>query len=128
MGGAFYGANDERNLTFWEWLNPIDLPEASVAFNRLFGGQRHNHFIDASANSNHWFLQGGVDFAVTESLDLGVSALYQEVVEPFDLPIYYSVGKLRVPVAPALSFWTQEGGMTWGLRLASLGCTTTRRI
>jgi len=115
--GAYYGANDERELSFWEWLNPFDLSEASVAFNRLFSGQRHNHFIDASANSNNWFVQGGVEFAVTESLDVGVSALYQEYVEPFDLPLFFAVGGLRVPIAPALSFLTQEGSADLGVEV-----------
>ncbi len=117
IGGAYYGAIDERDVSFWEWLNPFDLPEASVAFNRLFSGQRHNHFIDASANSNHWFIQGGIDLALTESLDLGVSVLYQEVVEPFDLPLYFSVGDFRVPIAPALSFLTEEGADDLGVEL-----------
>jgi hypothetical protein len=116
--GAYYSMNDERDLSFGEWINPFNLPDASVAFNRLFSSQRHNHYIDASANSNYWFLQGGVDLAVTESLELGISALYQEVVEPFDLPLSISVGDFRIPVAPSLSFLTQEGGDDLGVEVA----------
>lgn len=124
VNAGYYGARDERDLTVWEWLNPFDTPEASVAFNRLFSGQRHNHFIDASANSNHWFVQGGVDLALTESFELGVGALYHEVVEPFDMPLHFTAGDLRVPIAPALSFLTQEGGDDLGVEL---GLTATYR-
>jgi hypothetical protein len=29
--------------------------------------------------------------------------------EPFDPPAYANLGRFRVPLAPALSFWTREG-------------------
>jgi hypothetical protein len=117
VGGGYYGADDRRGISFWDWLNPFDRPKASTAFNRLFSGQRHTHFLDATGLSNFWFVRGGVQAAMTESLDLELDILYHEVLEPFELPVHFRVGRYRIPIAPALPFWTRTGADELGFEV-----------
>lgn len=114
LAGAYYGADDNRDISFVEWINPFYRPEASVAFNRLFSGTRHTHFIDGSAFSNFWFVRGGAEAAVTENLTVGVDVLYHRVVEAFDAPYHVHLVGFKVPVAPSYSFWTKEGSKDLG--------------
>ena len=108
LGAQYYEGEDRRDLSFWEWLNPFDRPEASVSFNRLFSDHEVDCFLCGSALTNFWGLSAGVSGTPTEKLELSFALTYQEVVEAFDWPVYVSVGRWRLPVAPFLSFWTTE--------------------
>lgn len=117
VAGAYFGADDARDVDFIEWLNPFDRPRASIAFNRLFSSYRPTHFLDYSALSNFWQLRAGVGVTVTERLNVGLDVMYHEIVEPFDVPTYVDIGEFRVPVAPALPFWTKEGARDLGVEV-----------
>jgi len=109
VGGAYYGGEDNRDITFAEWLNPFDRPQASVSFNRLFSSWREDAFIDGSGMSNFWKAYLGANAYPSERLELGFTLAYYETNETFDSPVAISFGDWQVPVAPALSFWTEQG-------------------
>lgn len=107
LGGAYFEGEDNRDLTFIEWLNPFHRPKSSVSFNRLFSDKTYSHFIDEIGElSNFWTVYGGVTAQPTESIDFGVNVAYLESLETFDQPFNVSVGNFKLPLAPALSFWT----------------------
>ncbi|MBI4557806.1 MAG: alginate export family protein [Candidatus Hydrogenedentes bacterium] len=105
---AYFEGEDNRDLSFWDWLNPFDRPQASVSFNRLFSTWEYSEFVVISDESNFYTVDVGVTFHPTEQLDVMVHAASFWAVEPFDAPVSFKVGKFRIPIAPALSFWTEE--------------------
>ncbi|NUM52909.1 MAG: alginate export family protein [Candidatus Hydrogenedentes bacterium] len=107
---AYYEGEDNRDINFWQWLNPFDRPEASVSFNRLFSNQMYNGFFDLQNDfSNAHIFMIGAQAHPMEAIDLHVDLQYIIADEPFDSPRTVSLGGFKVPVAPALSFWTQAG-------------------
>jgi hypothetical protein len=118
VGGAYFGGEDNRDLTFWEWINPYYAfhPKSSVSFNRLFSNQMYNGFLDLQNDfsNGHVFVVGAIAHP-TESVDLYLDAGYYLVDEPFDVPAYATLGGFRVPLAPNLSFWTKEGSDEIGI-------------
>jgi hypothetical protein len=108
LGGAYFDGEDNRDITFIEWLNPFDRPEASVSFNRLFSNWEYSEFIENTDLSNAYVIRAGVSANPTESIEVLLAASYFNSLEEFDAPRYFTVGGFRIPLAPALSFWTQE--------------------
>jgi hypothetical protein len=109
LGAAYFEGEDNRDLSFAEWLNPFDMPEASLSFNRLFPGKPYSGVLEIGQDmSNFYQFRGGVNFNPTESVSGKLQLAYFGVDEPFDLPRSISLGRYRVPLAPSLSFWTQE--------------------
>jgi len=112
LGGAYFEGEDNRDLSFWDWVNPLYDPEASVSFNRLFSKIWYTANFDilggAAAFSNFYQLRGGVAVHPTETIAAGLNLAYFWVDEPFDAPVSFDLLGFRVPIAPALSFWTQE--------------------
>jgi hypothetical protein len=109
LAGYYYDGEDNRGLSFWDWLNPFHKPDASISFNRLFSDHEIDWFLCTSALTNSWELAGGVSVTPVEKLELTFDVTYQEIVAPFDYPPYFEVGPWRIPVLPGLSFWTEEG-------------------
>jgi hypothetical protein len=108
LGAAYFEGEDNRDLTFLEWLNPFHRPEASVSFNRLFSDRVYSNFIDEIGElSNAWTVYGGATAQPTESVELGLNVAYLQSLETFDQPYFVSVGAFKLPLAPALSFWTK---------------------
>ncbi|NIA13307.1 MAG: alginate export family protein [Nitrospiraceae bacterium] len=118
IGGAYYGGEDNRDNSFWGWLNPFEKSEASLSFNRLFSQLWYSNTFDsvlgASTLSNFWQVRAGMTAKATESITTALSVAYFEAVEPFDWPVYVTLPGLwwgpgvRFPVAPFFDFWTQE--------------------
>ncbi len=108
--GVVLQGEDNRDISFGEWLNPFRKPEASVSFNRLF-----THFNYAPVvNDNSWlsnFAQAsaGVEITPTPKVQLHFHVAYDWVYSAFDPPKSIRFGGRRVAIAPALSFWTDEG-------------------
>jgi len=123
LGGAYFGGEDNRDVSFWEWLSPFDKPEASVSFNRLFSNWEYSQFLDTMGDmSNVWLVRGGVSAMPTESLQVMLKASYYDTLEEFAAPRHISVGRFRVPLAPGLSFWTESNESALGIE-AELSAT-----
>lgn len=114
LGLAYFGGEDNRDTSFLEWLSPFDRPEGSASFNRLFSNWEYSEFIENTAESNMWIGRGGVSFSPTETVDVLLTVSYFDTLEAFDAPRYFTFGGFRVPIAPALSFWTQENDTELG--------------
>ncbi len=112
IGGAWFEGEDNRDVSFLDWINPLYPfhPRASVSFNRMFSSINYCPAIQDNAwMTNFKQIRAGVTFAPTEKLSflLRVQDLWSD--EPFDWPVYFTLGRYRVFVAPNLPFWTQEG-------------------
>lgn len=117
--GNYFQGHDNRDISFWDWLNPFYKPDASVSFNRLFSDINHLPVV----NDNGWlsnFAQAGlgVEIQPTEAVRLHFHVAKDWIVAPFDYPVSFKLGKFRVPIAPALSFWTEEGSDDIGWEVA----------
>lgn len=115
MGAAYFDGEDNRDISFWEWLSPFDLPQASVSFNRLFSNWEYTEFFADGEMSNVWLVRGGVQATPTESIELAAVVTYFDSLEEFDAPAHIPLGGLRIPLAPALSFWTMENDSELGI-------------
>jgi opacity protein-like surface antigen len=116
VGGAYFGGEDNRDLSFIDWLNPFYTPEASVSFNRLFSGIAYSSILDIGQDlSNAWQARGGVQVKVRDNLSAGLTVAYWEALEPFDRPLALHLGRWYVPVAPEYSFLTRENDTDLGL-------------
>lgn len=108
IGGAYLSGEDNRDISFFEWLNPFDRPDASISFNRLFSNWEYSEFLENTDLSNTWILRGGVSAAPTENVDVTLAVTYFQSVDEFDAPKYVKIGRFRVPINPGWSFWTQQ--------------------
>ncbi len=112
IGGAYFSGDDNRDISFWDWLNPFDKPEPSLSFNRIFSGVWYSANFDilggASALTNFHQLRTGVSLELTPAVSTGLSLAYFGINEPFDWPAGFRLGGYHVPYAANLSFWTEE--------------------
>jgi len=118
LGGAYMSGEDNRDVSFWEWLNPFDLPKSSVSFNRLFSNWEYSQFMDLFGDmSNFWVVRGGVSAMPTETVEVMLKASYLQANAAFDAPRYMKLGRYRVPLNPRWSFWTQENSQDLGVEV-----------
>ncbi len=125
LGAAYFGGEDERDITFWEWLNPFAMlvePEASLSFNRLFSDKTYSAILDdQGALTNFWTMRGGLSMAPTESTRVGLDAAWFEALEAFEQPIHIHWGRARIPILAPLSFWTTPSDKELGWELGLWG-------
>jgi len=114
LGGAYIGGEDNREITFAQWLNPFDRPKASVSFNRLFSNVEYSKFLDNTELSNVWLLNGGVSGNATETISVKAMVTYLASLESFDSPAYFKIGSWRVPIAPNWPWWTSKNSKDMG--------------
>ena len=115
LGGAYFGGEDNRDLTFLEWLGAVACPfwsaDASVSFNRLFSDWQYGQFVSSFDHdcSNLWLAYGGVMVNPTEALTLVASVAYVESLEEYDTtwPSFFLLGR-RVNLLYPLSFIDKE--------------------
>jgi len=121
LGFAYLGGEDNRDISWFEWWWPFDKPEASVSFNRLFSNWEYSKFIDFTDLSNVLIYRGGVSAMPTESVKLELNVSYFEADAEFDSPVYFDFGRFRIPIAPALSFWTDsnDSDLGWEVELVA---------
>lgn len=122
LGTAYFGGEDNRDLSFGEWLNPFHQPEASISFNRLFSNVVYSHFLDEMSQlSNCWIMEAGVSVQPTERLDLSLRVASFQADEAFDLPRpMVVVGGQILNVASPFTFVTRESSddLGWETQLA----------
>ena len=117
-GGAYFTGEDNRDLAFREYINPFYRPEASVSFNRLFSYSVYSWLLDTGQElSNFHQIRAGVEAHPSDKVTVHVNAAYFGANEVFDSPKTVNAGPFRIPVAPALSFWTEESDEYMGTRL-----------
>ena len=115
VGGAYFDGEDNRDISWWEWISPFSDPEASVSFNRLFSNWEYSQFLDRTDLSNVWLVRGGVQAMPTESIELALVVTYFQALEEFDAPAHITLGGWRIPIAPFFSFWTMENDSDLGI-------------
>ncbi|HEX72086.1 MAG TPA: hypothetical protein ENN65_02085, partial [Candidatus Hydrogenedentes bacterium] len=121
ISGIYYGGEDRRNISFWDWINPFHRPRASISFNRLFSDWKDDIFFDSSALSNVWKFKTGASLNITESLEAALDLTYTGVVDAFDTPVLRRVGPYRAPIA-FFPFVTSKGAKDLGFEVClSLG-------
>ncbi len=117
LGYSFYQGADNRDLTFWEWLNPFHRPEASVSFNRLFSNKMASGFLDLMNDySNGHIFVTDVMAHPTESVTVIAGLTYYLADEAFAEPYYVKLGRYHIPIMPSWSFWTKESSRDLGLQ------------
>lgn len=122
LGAAYFGGEDNRDVDFWDWINPFDSPQASVSFNRLFSNVEYSQFLDTSADlSNAYVIRGGVSAMPTESIEVLLNVAWFEALEEFDSPVYWNLGGFRIPIAPALPWWTTANDTSLGWEVNLVG-------
>ena len=108
IGGAYFEGEDDRDISFLEWINPFTRPDASVSFNRLCSDWEYSEFIDDTHLSNAYIIRGGVQVQASEKVTVELKVAHFVSLEDFDSPAYIELGQWQVPIAPALSFWDME--------------------
>lgn len=115
---AYFGGEDNRDVTLFDWLNPFDRPEASVSFNRMFSDTAYLYPWDNNKNmTNFRRMAIGVELQLTDAVTADINIGRYWVNEPFDLPLSMHVAGYRVPIAPSLSFLTEEASDDMGYGL-----------
>ncbi len=116
LGGAYYSGEDNRNLSFADWLNPFHRPEASVSFNRVYSFFSYSLLMDLTKEmSNFHQIRTRVRAQPTDQITANWELAYFGVNETFDWPRNVRVGRYRVPIAPNLPFWTQSSSSRLGV-------------
>ena len=114
LGYAYFGGEDNRDISWFDWWWPFDQPQASVSFNRLFSNWEYSEFFDNTELTNVHIFRGGVSAMPTESLELLLSVAYFDVDETFDSPVYWDFGGFRIPMFPFRSYATQSNDSELG--------------
>jgi len=108
LGYAYLGGEDNRDISWLQWISPFDKPEASVSFNRLFSNVEYSEFLENTDLSNAHVFRGGVKAMPTESVELLLSVSYFLAQEEFDSPVYWDFGGFRIPLCPVRSYAATE--------------------
>lgn len=118
IGGAHFGGEDNRDISFFDWLNPFSRPDASISFSRLFSDTNYAPVMqDNGEMSNFNQIRFGVNLTPTEKISVMLRAQQIWADATFDWPTHVRFGKYRYPIAPALSFWTQESSDDLGFEI-----------
>ncbi|HOE65123.1 MAG TPA: alginate export family protein [Candidatus Hydrogenedentes bacterium] len=114
-GGAYFDGEDQRDLSFLEWLSPFDRPKASLSFNRLFSSKTYLYVFDQDRNtSNFHDIRAGVSVKPTDSVKVSLAAHKLAANAAFDMPWNVLIGRYRVPLLPGWSFLTTPCGKDIG--------------
>lgn len=108
--GVYFEGEDNRDINFWDWMNPFYQPDASVSFNRLFSASNYLPVVnDNGWLSNYYSVSANLDLHPTEKIKLHFHLAKGWIDKPFDRPVSFEIGDFSIPIAPAFSFWTEEG-------------------
>lgn len=121
IGGVYFGGEDDREVSFFEWLNPFQKPDASVSFNRITSGIWYNLNMDivggSSAMTNFYQVRAGLDLKPSDAISTGLTAAYYGAVEHFHWPIGVRRRDGLHPFFPDLGFLTKHAGNDIGVSL-----------
>lgn len=116
LGGAYFSGEDNRDLSFAEWLSPFDRPDASISFVRPLSAMSYSYILDQHKGmTNFHQFRAGVATKPAENIEATLEAGYYRVNEPFDLPRYTSFGGYRIPWTSSFPFLTQESDPELGV-------------
>lgn len=102
-GFRYYGGEDNRKISFWDAINPLYKPHASVSFNRLFSNEINSGFMDLwNDMSNCWLVRAGIEGPIIERLGGRFAVNYFHVVDPFYAPRMWKPFGRSIPVAPGM--------------------------
>ncbi len=89
LGGAVFSAEDNRTVSFGEWINPFARPEAPTAFNRMFTGRAYSGVLDILQDmSNFYQVRAQVTAKPTEKIEVGLRLAQFWVFDPWEGPRY----------------------------------------
>ncbi len=89
VGATYFGGEDNRDVSFADWLRPFARPSSSVSFNRLFSDQVYSGFFDLNSDySNAYLVRIGAMGMVTEKLMARLCITYFDTVAEFDSPAF----------------------------------------
>jgi len=111
LGLRYFQGEDNRDISFWDWVNPFYKPEASVSFNRMFAECNVCPVtFDNNHGSNYYEIKGGVMVKPTEKVSAKLELEYYAADEPFDMPLHWNIGRYNVvrPVSVLFPFVTDE--------------------
>ena len=118
VGGAYYAGEDNRETSFWEWMNPFTRPEASISFNRLFSNVNYAPVIqDNGELSNFEQIRAGFEVKPTDKISVKLTGQQLWSASTFDWPVHGHFGRLAWPYAPQFPFWTQESSDNLGFEV-----------
>jgi hypothetical protein len=108
VGGAYFGGEDNRDLSFGQWLGAIACPfwnqKASVSFNRMFSDWQYGQFVSCMdhEDTNLWVAYAGVSGKVLDNLTLTLTGAYVETLEAYRTtwPIWSILGRRVTPLFP----------------------------
>ncbi len=121
VGGTYFSGDDNRDISFLEYINPFFTPEASTAFNRLFSMTYYAPvIIDNTHMSNFSELRAGVVFAPHEKWWVRLRAAEFWANGTFEWPLSVQIRDRRIPVAPMLPFLTEESDDNLGTTVEAL--------
>ena len=117
VGGVHFGGEDNREVSFAEWLNPFSRPKASVSFNRLFTDTNYCPVLQDNGDmSNFNQVRVGVNLVPTEKLSVMLRAQQLWADKAFAWPVNWQFGRFRIPIAPGLSFWDEDSSKNLGIQ------------
>lgn len=116
LGAEYYGGEDHRDRSLFQYLNPFYRPQASISFNRLFSSWEADWFLDGSALSNLWIGKAGLSATPSEKLEIGLDFLYLEALDAFDTPVWRRYGPNRTPLTFLFPFQTRKGSKDLGIQ------------
>lgn len=122
LGGAYFGGEDNRSITFWDWLvaqfNPFYRGSSSISFNRLFSNWEYTEFFANTDESNLWLVRGGVSVNPTENLEVELVAAHFRTLKAFadTWPDFRLFGNRITPFSP-LSWIDREHSKKLGTEL-----------
>lgn len=116
VSGCYFEGQDNRDISFLEWLSPFNKPQASVSFNRLFSDTNYAPVINDNGDmSNFYQINLGVTMTPTEKTWVMLRANQTWADKTFEWPAYVKLGPWRVPIAPNLPWWTMESSNDLGI-------------
>lgn len=114
VGGCYYGAEDNRSISFGDWLTDFSVGEASPSFNRLFTAIREDNFIDLSGMTNFWQIYSGITVSPIEKIEIGFELAYMQAVSSFDKPYSFTIGDIEFYPFSPFPFLTQTNSKDLG--------------